>query len=124
MEYGPIILFAILVVYLAMALRIANEHERFAVFALGRFVALKGPGLMVRFPGSASVFHRVALGAECEVQSNDLVLIDNCAVPFTAKESVRSGAKVRICGFEADRVEIEPLQRVVVCEKCGHKNVV
>jgi len=124
MEYGPIILFAILAVYLAMALRIANEHERFAVFALGRFVGFKGPGLVLRFPGSAYDFHRVALGAEGEVQSNELVLIANRTVPFTAKKPVRSGSKVRVCGFNDARVEIEPLQQVVVCEQCGHKNVV
>jgi len=124
MEYGALILIAILAVYLAMAFRIANENERFAVFALGRFVGLKGPGLVLRFPGSGYDFHRVALGAEGEVQSNELVLIASRAVPFTSKKAVRSGARVRVCGFDSARVEVEPLQQVVVCEKCGHKNVV
>lgn len=123
MEYGALILIAILVVYLAMAFRIANESERFAVFALGRFVSLKGPGLVLRLPGSGYDFHRVALGAEGEVQSSELVMIGSHAVPFASKKSVRLGTRVRVSGFDSARVEVEPLQQVFVCEKCGHKNV-
>ena len=107
-----------------MAVRIANENERFAVFALGRFVGLKGPGLVLKIPGGGSDFHRVALGAEGEIQSNELVLIGNRAMPFASSETARSRQKVRVCGFDSARVKVELLERFVVCEKCGHKNVV
>ncbi len=41
----------VLVVYLALSIRIANENERFAVFVLGRFAGYKGPGLVLKMPG-------------------------------------------------------------------------
>jgi len=123
MEYGVLIAIALLAIYLAMAIRIAHENERFAVYALGRFVGLKGPGLGLKVPGGGADFHRIALGAEGEVQSNELVSIASRAVPFTSKKSVRTGTKVRVCGFDPARVEVEALQQVFVCEKCGHKNV-
>jgi len=123
MEYGLLILVAVLAIYLFMAIRIANENERFAVYALGRFVGLKGPGLVLKVPGGGYDFHRVALGSEGEVQSSELVLIASRAMPFISKTSVRTGAKVRVCGFDSARVEVESLQHIVVCEKCGHKNV-
>ncbi len=122
MEYGALILLAIVAIYIMMAIRIAQENERFAVFALGRFVGLKGPGLVLKMPGGGSDFHRIALGAEGEIQSTELVLIGNRPVPFTSSDSMRSGTKVRVSGFDSARVKVEPLQRFIVCEKCGHKN--
>jgi len=123
MDYAALIVLGLVAIYFIMAVRIANENERFAVFTIGRFIGLKGPGLMLKLPGGATDFVRVALGAEGEVQSNELVLIGGRAIRYTSKDPVRSGARVRVSGFDAGGVKVEPLQRIVVCEKCGHKNV-
>src|SRR5262245_17570907 len=109
MEYVSILVLGVVAVYVFMAVKIANENERFAVFALGRFVGLKGPGLVLRIPGGGYDFHRVALGAEGEIQSNELVSIGNRAVPFTSSDSVRFGEKVRVCGFDSAGVKVETL---------------
>jgi|SRR6266853_192810 len=124
MDYAGLIVVVIVAIYVAMAIRIANDNERFAVFTLGRFVGLKGPGLVMTIPGSGSNFHRVALGAEGEIQSNELVLIGNRTIPFTSDATVRSRQKVRVCGFDSAHVKVELLQQFLVCQKCGHKNVV
>lgn len=44
-----VILGAFFLVILA-SFRAAKEHERFAVFMLGRFFALRGPGLVISLP--------------------------------------------------------------------------
>ncbi len=121
MDYGLLILVAVAVIYVALSIRIAGENERFAVFMVGRFAGLKGPGLVLRVPGASGLV-RIALGAEGEVQSNELVSIGSRSLPYVAGGSVRSGAKVRVSGFETARVKVEPLQTFLVCEKCGHKN--
>ena len=122
MEYGALIVLIVAFIIVALSIRIANEHERFAVFMLGRFVGFKGPGLVIKIPGAGSDFHRIALGAVGEIQSNELVSISSRAVPFVSVGSMRSGLKVRVSGFEPTRVKVEPLQTHLVCEKCGHKN--
>jgi hypothetical protein len=122
MDYTVLIVLGLAVIFLAMAIRIANENERFAVFAIGRFVGLKGPGLVLKMPGGGADLVRIALGAEGEVQSNELVLIAGRAMRYSSKDPIRSGARVRVSGFDAAGVQVEPLQKFIVCEKCGHKN--
>jgi len=121
MDYGALILLAVAVIYVALSIRIAGENERFAVFMVGRFAGLKGPGLVLKVLGASDLV-RISLGAEGEVQSNELVSIDSRSIPYVANGSVRSGAKVRVSGFEPARLKVEPLQKFLVCEKCGHKN--
>lgn len=121
MDYGALILLTVAVIYVVLSIRIAGENERFAVFMVGRFAGLKGPGLVLKVPGASDLV-RIALGAEGEVQSNALVSIGTRSIPYVAGGSVRSGAKVRVTGFETARVQVEPIQTFLVCEKCGHKN--
>ena len=122
MEYVAFIILTIITIYIMMAIHIANENERFAVFALGRFVGLKGPGLVLGLPGGVHRFHRVTLGTEGEIQSNELVSIGEYAIPFVTSAAMRAGTKVRVCGFDSTHLKVEALQRFIVCEKCGHEN--
>lgn len=122
MDYGMLIVISILMLYLAMSFRIAKDNERFAVWTLGRFAGFKGPGLVLKMPGGNAQFARITLGAEGLIQSNELALFGDHAIPYQAATSVRAGGKVRITGFEKSAVRVEVLQQVVVCEKCGHKN--
>ena len=124
MNYSALAVIGIAVVYLAFAFRIARENERFAVFILGRFAGFKGPGLVLKMPGGSSKFARVALGAEGEIQSNELASFKGSVMPYKASTPVRAGSKVRVTGFDKTAVQVEAVQQYVVCEKCGHKNAV
>ncbi|MFO7728565.1 MAG: slipin family protein, partial [Desulfonatronovibrio sp.] len=44
----PIIILVVL--FLMNAIRILNEYERAVVFRLGRFLSIKGPGLIILIP--------------------------------------------------------------------------
>jgi len=124
MDWSALIFIVVVAAYLIAAIRLANEHERFAVYALGRLVRLKGPGIVLKMPGGSTELVRVSLGAEGEVQSNEFVSFAGRVLPFSAKSAIRAGSKVRIVGFGPSAVEVEPMQHYLVCEKCGHKNTV
>jgi len=80
MDLGIEVFVLILAVYLLAAIRVANANERFAVYAIGRFVGLKGQGVLLKIPGGGTEWIRVALGSEGEVQSNELVLLERHAI--------------------------------------------
>ena len=124
MDYVVLIIVGIIVLYLAMSFRIASDNERFAVYVLGRFAGLKGPGLVLKMPGSSAKFARITLGTEGEIQSNELASLAGNAVPYTSSAPVRAGSKIRVAGFEKAAVQVDSIQQFVVCEKCGHKNAV
>lgn len=124
MDYGALIVIIIVAVYLAMSFRVAKENERFAIFIFGRFAGLKGPGLVLKIPGTSSKFARIALSTEGEIQSNELALFEGNPMPYKVSTSVRIGSKVRVTGFEKAAVQVEAIQQFVVCEKCGHKNAI
>jgi regulator of protease activity HflC (stomatin/prohibitin superfamily) len=46
-----IILLILAVVVLAASIKVVNEFERIAVFRLGRFVNIQGPGVVLLIPG-------------------------------------------------------------------------
>lgn len=46
-----IILLILAIVIFAASLKVVNEYERMAVFRLGRFVNIQGPGLVLLVPG-------------------------------------------------------------------------
>ena len=43
-------LFLLIVIFLFAAIKILNEYERGVIFRLGRFVGVKGPGLIILIP--------------------------------------------------------------------------
>src|SRR5690242_8556367 len=48
--FGLFVLLAALAAFVASGLRIAQEYERSVIFRLGRYAAIKGPGLYWLFP--------------------------------------------------------------------------
>ena len=40
-----------MIIILATSIKVVNEYERIAVFRLGRFVNIQGPGLVLLIPG-------------------------------------------------------------------------
>jgi len=124
MDWYIIIFTLIAAIYLMMAIKIAKENERFAVYAFGRFMRLKGPGLVLKMPGSVPEFVRICLGDEAEVESNEFVSIKGRPIPYDTNRKIRAGSKVRVIGFSSSGLEVEPMEQFVVREKCGHKNAV
>jgi len=118
------------VVLLFMALtgivRVASEHERFAVIELGRFKGLKGPGVFFKFSRHLQ-WLRVKLGDRGELLAPGVARIAGGELPVTTNDPVSARQFVRVIGFEGKGsgsrlvVELDPDQRrEIQCLKCGH----
>lgn len=127
MADSTIILVALLVVAVVIVtwgLRIASEGERFAAFVLGRYIGLKGPGLLWKMPGQTGQWVRLRLGERGEMLGPDVARFGEHDVPVNTESPVRLGAFIRIAGFGKDsvRVELDTNQmQIHRCPKCGHE---
>lgn len=129
MEPTYVILLLVLVVAMvsAFAIRFAGEYQRFAVFVLGRFAGLKGPGLILRWPGGMTTWIRLSVGDAGELISPDVGRFSGVELPVVCDARLQSGSPVRISGFSSDEVEVQAAAettRIVKCEQCGHEMIV
>ncbi len=77
----PILL---VVLFLAAAIRILPEYERGVVFFLGRFQAVKGPGLIIIIPGIQQIIRVDLRVVTMDVPEQDLITKDNVTVRVNA----------------------------------------
>jgi regulator of protease activity HflC (stomatin/prohibitin superfamily) len=79
-----IALVVIIVVLVFSAMNVLNEYERAVVFSLGRFTGIKGPGLVLIFPGIQRM-RRVDLRViVLNVPKQDVITRDNVSVKVNA----------------------------------------
>jgi regulator of protease activity HflC (stomatin/prohibitin superfamily) len=78
---GPVVFIIIL---LGMAIRILPEYQRGVVFFLGRFQAVKGPGLVIIIPGIQQMTRVDLRVITLDVPSQDLISKDNVTVKVNA----------------------------------------
>jgi regulator of protease activity HflC (stomatin/prohibitin superfamily) len=79
--FGVLIIVIVLVV---SSLRILREYERGVVFMLGRFHAVKGPGLIVIIPGIQQMVRMDLRTMVLDVPSQDVISRDNVSVKVNA----------------------------------------
>lgn len=79
---GALLFIALLV--LASSLRVLREYERAVVFMLGRFLSVKGPGLVLLIPGLQQMV-RVSLRLiVMDIPKQDVITRDNVSVKVNA----------------------------------------
>ena len=111
------------VVLIISHVRIASEHQRFAVSAVGRFHGLRGPGLLFKWSGGEVHWERLQLGQLGTLLGDGRAQFGRAVVPITSGEPLSRAVKIE--RFESDVVVVVPAQlRIVPCEKCGHLNEV
>jgi regulator of protease activity HflC (stomatin/prohibitin superfamily) len=74
----------ILIVLVASSLRIFREYERGVVFFLGRFYAVKGPGLVIIWPVVQQAVRVDLRTVVMDVPSQDVISRDNVSVKVNA----------------------------------------
>jgi hypothetical protein len=94
-----------LIALVAITMRVAPDHHRFAEFVGGRYTGLKGPGILVRMPSPGAKWLRLRIGDRVEIISTNLAKVGNFHFPVTA-ESGDAGAVMRIKAFQGDRIVI------------------
>ncbi len=76
--------FLVLLVLVASSIRIFREYERGVVFFLGRFAAVKGPGLVLIWPVVQQVVRVDLRTVVMDVPSQDVISRDNVSVKVNA----------------------------------------
>lgn len=111
---------------LTRIIRVASEHERFAVIDLGRFKDLKGPGVLFKLDRNTE-WLRVKLGDRGKLLAPGVARVGGSDLPVRADGSVSAQQFVRLTGFEGEAsasrlvVTVDPDQRPdLQCPKCGH----
>src|SRR5712672_2763492 len=74
----------VILVLLAMSLRILREYERGVVFQLGRFWAVKGPGLILLIPAIQQMVRMDLRTVVLDVPPQDVITRDNVSVKVNA----------------------------------------
>src|SRR5207247_2673202 len=77
----PIILLVILVYNI---IKILMEYERGVIFFLGKYQAVKGPGLIIVIPGIQRMIRVNLQTVTMDVPSQDVITRDNVAVKVNA----------------------------------------
>ena len=84
MGSGALVLGAIVLMFLWSAIKILPEYERGVVFFLGRFQAVKGPGLIVLFPGVQKMVRVSLRTITMDVPPQEVITRDNVSVRVNA----------------------------------------
>jgi len=84
MPYFAIGVALVVLILLAMSLRILREYERGVVFQLGRFWAVKGPGLIVLIPVVQQMVRLDLRTVVLDVPPQDVITRDNVSVKVNA----------------------------------------
>ncbi|MDD5483132.1 MAG: slipin family protein [Kiritimatiellae bacterium] len=81
---GLIVFLAIVVFILANSVRILREYERGVVFRLGRFVGVRGPGLIILIPLFEKMVRVTLRTVAMDVPPQEVVTRDNVSVKVNA----------------------------------------
>lgn len=83
-SYFGMLLIGFVIIVLFSAFRILREYERGVIFLLGRFWKVKGPGLIIVWPGIQSMVRVDLRTIVMDVPSQDVISRDNVSVKVNA----------------------------------------
>ncbi|MBI2412931.1 MAG: slipin family protein [Deltaproteobacteria bacterium] len=81
---GTIVLIVIALLFLWSAIKILPEYERGVIFFLGRFQAVKGPGLILLIPGVQKMIKVSLRTVTMDVPPQEVITRDNVSVRVNA----------------------------------------
>ncbi len=81
---GTLVLVVIVLMFLWSAIKILPEYERGVIFFLGRFQAVKGPGLILLIPGVQKMIRVSLRTVAMDVPPQEVITKDNVSVRVNA----------------------------------------
>jgi regulator of protease activity HflC (stomatin/prohibitin superfamily) len=84
LSFGLSLLVVVVLVLFAMSVRVLREYERGVVFQLGRFWAVKGPGLILLIPVLQQMVRVDLRTVVLDVPKQDVISRDNVSVKVNA----------------------------------------
>jgi regulator of protease activity HflC (stomatin/prohibitin superfamily) len=84
MNISLLIVLALVIMFLASAIRILNEYERGVIFRLGRLIGSKGPGLIILIPIIDKMQKMSLRLVALDVPPQDVITRDNVSIKVNA----------------------------------------
>lgn len=84
LNFGLVILLVLVVVILINTVKVLREYQRGVIFTLGRFTAVKGPGMIIVVPGLQQMVRVDLRVVTMDVPSQDVISRDNVSVSVNA----------------------------------------
>jgi len=84
LEFTPIVIIVLVVMFLASAIRILNEYERAVIFRLGRIIDTKGPGIIILISIVDKMVKVDMRTITMDVPSQDVISRDNVSIKVSA----------------------------------------
>lgn len=78
------IIFVLIIVVILNSVKILKEYERGVIFRLGRFVAVRGPGLIILIPGIEKMTKVNLRTVVMDVPPQDVITKDNISIKVNA----------------------------------------
>lgn len=80
----PLIIFILLLIVVLNTVKILKEYERGVVFRLGRYVSVRGPGLIILIPGIEKMVKINLRTIVMDVPPQDVITKDNVSIKVNA----------------------------------------
>ena len=84
MSMSLLFLLALLIIFLASAIRVVNEYERAVVLRLGKFLAVKGPGIIILIPFIDRMVKIDLRTVALDVPPQEVITRDNVSIKVSA----------------------------------------
>jgi hypothetical protein len=99
-------IFAVAVMlFLAFTMRVVPNEQRIAVFRRGRYLGLKGPGIIVVMP-VVDRECKISIGDHGELASDGMGRFREFLVPVIMRGTAEPGVPIRVVGFTKEGLEV------------------
>ncbi|MBN1473095.1 MAG: hypothetical protein JW914_00625 [Syntrophaceae bacterium] len=127
MTYMPtfptFVILLLAVIFLLTSLKVSSEYQRIAVFRLGIYFGIKGPGLIVVIP-IIDKCHKFSIGDHGQLISDNIGKFKEAEVPVEYSTKIYVGSQIKVSGFVNNKIQVtldDDQGRRIRCEKCGHE---
>lgn len=95
-----------IMLFLAFSMRVVAEQQRIALFRLGRFTGLKGPGMVMVVPFLDREC-KIAIGDQGVLAADAMGKFREFQVPVVFTSSIPIGASITVVGFAKDKLQVK-----------------
>jgi hypothetical protein len=106
MPIGETVFVVLVMLFLAFSMRVVPEQQRIALFRLGRYMGLKGPGLVMVVP-YMDRGNKINIGDQCILTADGMGKFPEFLVPVVFTSNIPAGSSIRVVGFAKDRLQVQ-----------------
>ena len=95
----------LVMLFLAFSIHVVSEQQRIALFRLGRYTGLRGPGAVMVVP-YMDCHCKITIGDKGELMADGTGKFREFHVPVIIHTNIATGSQIRVVGFTKDRLQV------------------